>query len=72
MITLIVIILILCVLNLLSIIMIGALVVRNTEGIGDLYSILTSMPPPEPPKGRRFGPDDGLVDVGNTEFVQET
>jgi len=71
MITLLVIILILCFLNFVSIIMIGALVVRNTEGMGNLYSIFTSMPPLEPPKGRRFGPDEGLVDIENTEFIQK-
>lgn len=68
--TLVVIVLILCVLIFLSIIMIGALVVRNTEAIGQLYSILTSMPPQEAPKGRRFGPDEGLIDIDNTEFRQ--
>jgi hypothetical protein len=60
MITLLVIILIICVLNLLFLIPISIVLVRIMEVLSDMAST-SMMIPPAAPRGRRFGPDTGAA-----------
>jgi hypothetical protein len=69
--TLLIIILILCAINLLLLIPISVVIVRLMEILTDMATVMFLIPPKTKVAGRRFGPDEGLMDVPNTEFPPE-
>jgi hypothetical protein len=59
MITLLIIVLILCIINLIGLILVGTVLVRLYDFVRDFVELLTMVPP----RGRRMGPDLGLQDL---------
>jgi hypothetical protein len=61
---LLIIILILCIFNSVSIFLIGGIVARSREDISELSSVITSVPAQRGyPSGRRYDPESQLEDI---------
>lgn len=58
----------LCLFIAISVFVLGAAVMRNTEVLSNISSVITSMPPKKRTGGYRYSPEDNLLEVGNTEF----
>jgi hypothetical protein len=65
------IILILCIFNAVSIFVVGGAVARNTENIGTMASVMTSVPKQTQPRGRRYDPESQLEDIKTEPVLRE-